>query len=64
MLRTKSVDMVGNNAVSFGPIGLKFGVCPWDSVPHKEYLEPNCYSMFRAKSVDMVGTSSACKRPK
>jgi hypothetical protein len=25
---------------------------------------PNCYSMFRAKSVNMVDTSSACKGPK
>ena len=29
-----------------------------DSVPHEEKWVPNCYSMFRAKSVDMVATSS------
>ena len=56
--------MVGTSSVGFGPLDLKIGMWVWDSVPHEEKWVPNCYSMFRAKSVDMVGTSSACKRPK
>jgi hypothetical protein len=44
--------------VGFGPIDLKLGGWTWDSVTHEEKLEPNCYSMFRAKVVDMVDTSS------
>jgi hypothetical protein len=55
---TRSVDMVGNSSVGFGPIDLKIGMWVWEVVTHEEKWVPNCYSMFRAKSVDMVGTSS------
>jgi hypothetical protein len=62
MFMAKS-NMVGTSSVGFGPIDLKFGMWMWDSVTHKEKWVPNCYSMCRAKSVDMVGTYSALKGP-
>jgi hypothetical protein len=55
------VSKVGTSSVGFGPNDLKFGGEACEEATHEEKLEPNCYSMFRAKS---VGTSFACKGAK
>ena len=55
MFRAKLVGMVGTSSVAFGLIDLKIGMWVCDIVPHEGKWLPNCYSMFRARSVDMVG---------
>ena len=58
MFRAKSVDLVGNSSVGFGPIELKFGGDAGNAVPLKGNPECNHYSMFRAKSVSQEGMYS------
>jgi hypothetical protein len=55
MFRVKSVGMVGTSSVGIGLIELKFGGDAGSKVLHGGKLESNHYSVFRAKSVGMVG---------
>jgi hypothetical protein len=58
MFRAKSVDLVGNSSVGFGPSVWKFGQDVGDEVTDEKKSATNCQSMFRIRSVDLVGNSS------
>ena len=47
------MSKVDTSSVGFGPIDLKFGMWAKEEVTYKEKSKPNCYSMLRAKPVDM-----------
>jgi hypothetical protein len=58
MFRAKSVDLVGNFSVGFGPIELKFSGNAENDVPYKGNPECHHYSNFRVKSVSQEGMYS------